>query len=653
MVDPAAKHAAVKVLPDQTLESRQMWRKVQRADPACREAIRLLSSGKTPNSKPGEVANATRWYCREATVSKDEVLVVVEKPDVKTGEVAREKVVVPQSYVNCVLFELHTSEELHPSKTQMKHIFQRRFACMLLDQFLDKLYNNCYDCSRLQRLPRTVVKQESKAEVAHPHTYFHADVVKRAGQNIFLLVDHFFSAQSAILVPSEKAVDLKQALLILLQSMRKPRWIEVNVDNAKGFESLVKQQDSELASLKIKLTLTDVFNKNASSVVDKACQELEEELRKVSPGGTSLTQAQLSQAVMQVNQKMRRGGGLSSHEISTSRDMHTGQNLQLQDDLLRQDQMQKRVVQQDRHGGVDVQQAVQVGDRVAVRQQQDKHKARDLYQVTSIDKQHQQIGVQKEWHGKLRNKVYHTDEKRLVVIGQNSSPPPKARADLPTRQMYDPVNKALWEDEVDIFEEAPDSLWQGGVQFDRQHVVIPLPVEAEVNVMEPPDAIEQPIDEEAVPIPIEEQVEVVNVLPEVNVVGGALEQAEVDEDDLDYDQSRKPRRGDVISYGIEMETEHERWAEARITVVHRRWPHYYNVQRLDTNEKLGVFLYPGQAWHLGPRLEHERAPQLHPASRETSPILLRREDREFRYEFEIEHLHEPLEEAGSLNDSRQ
>ena len=74
---------------------------------------------------------------------------------------------------------------------------------------------------------------------------------------------------------------------------------------------------------------------------------------------------------------------------------------------------------------------------------------------------------------------------------------------------------------------------------------------------------------------------------------------------------------------------------------------------LDTNEKLGVFLYPGQAWHLGPRLEHERAPMLHPASRETSPILLRREEREFRYEFEIEDLHEPLQDDGGLGGSWQ
>ena len=657
VVDPAAKNAAVQVLPDHTLDSRQMWKQVQRADQACKEAIKLLSSGKTPSSKTGEVHNAIRHYCREAKISKDDVLVIMQKPDVKTGEIAREQIVVPQSYVNAVLFQLHNSEDLHPSKTQMKHIFQRRFACLLLDQYLEKLYNNCYECSRLQRLPRTVVKQESKAVVEHPHTYFHADVVKRASQKIFLLVDHFSSAQSAILIPSEKAVDLKQALLILLQSMRKPGWIEVNVDNAKGFESLVKQQDSELANLKIKLVLTDVFNKNANSVVDKACQELEEELRKVSPGGHPLTQAQLSQAVMQVNQKMRRGGGLSAHEISTSRDMHTGQNLQLQDNLLRQDQMKKRVTQQEKQGGEAVKQHVQVGDKVAVLQQQDKHKARDVYRVTSTAQEDDKVGIQKEWQGKLRAKVYYTDEKRLVKVGQASLPVPKV-ADAPTvKEKYDPVNKGLWEDDDDIYEEAEESLWKDGVQFERQaepevvhHQEEEAAVVDELQHPEPPD-IQQPIEEEVHEEPEQVVVEI-NNQPEINVGGNQLDQVAVEEAP-GYDQSHKPRKGEVISYAIEMGTEHERWAEATITSVPRKWPHFYNIQRLDTKERLGVYLYPNTAWHLGHRLENERAPQLHPDSRESSPILLRREEREFRYEFEMDYINEPTEKSGGLGDSWQ
>ena len=519
---------------------------------------------------------------------------------------------------------------------------------MLLDHFLDKLYDNCYECSKLQRLPRTVVKQESKAVVEHPHTYFHADVIKRASQNIFLLVDHFSSAQSAMLIPSEKAVDLKQALLVLLQSMRKPGWIEVSVDNAKGFESLVKQKDAELNNLKIKLDLTDVFNKNANSVVDKACQELEEELRKVSPGGHSLTQAQLAQAVMQVNQKLRRGGGLSSHEINTSRDMHTGQNLQIQDDLLRQDQIQKRKEQQERHGGVTEKQPLKLGDRVAVLQQQDKHKARDVYRVTSATQEDAKIGIQKEWQGKLRSKVYHTDEKRLVRIGPSPPLTPKMQDAVTETKQYDPVNKGLWEedDDDDTFEEADESLWRDGVQFERQEEQQHPQENIEQPLLEEAEAAQEAGLEVAAAAPLQQQEEAVvemNIQPEVNEGG----------DEPQYEQPQQLKKGDVISYGIEMGTEHERWAEAKIVSRPRRWPHYYNIKRLDTHEELGVYLYPNTAWHLGHRLENERAPQLHPDSRESSPILLRREEREFRYEFELDDLSEPLEELGDLNANEQ
>ena len=117
------------------------------------------------------------------------------------------------------------------------------------------------------------------------------------------------------------------------------------------------------------------------------------------------------------------------------------------------------------------------------------------------------------------------------------------------------------------------------------------------------------------------------------------------------DQSRRPKRGDVISYGMELGTEHERWAEAKVTSVSRT-PHYYNIQRLDTNERLGVYLLPNTAWHLGHRLECERGPLLHPDSRETSPLLLRREEREFRYQFELDDLGEPLMQTGWLSDDR-
>ena len=107
------------------------------------------------------------------------------------------------------------------------------------------------------------------------------------------------------------------------------------------------------------------------------------------------------------------------------------------------------------------------------------------------------------------------------------------------------------------------------------------------------------------------------------------------------DQGRKPKVGDVITYAIELDTEHERWAEAKITSISPT-PHYFNIRRLDTREVLGIYLLPDTAWHFGSRLECERRPLLHPNSRETSPLLLRREEREIRFDFELDDFGEPL-----------
>ena len=166
-----------------------------------------------------------------------------------------------------------------------------------------------------------MVEQDSKAVVEHPHEYFHAEIIKRAGQNIMLLTDHFSSSQTAMLIESEKAIDLKRGLILLTQASRRPGWIKVMLDNAKGFESLVKQNNEELKELQLEFLLTDVFNKNANAVTDKACQELEEELRKLSPEGKQVTQAQISRAVIEVNKKLRRRGELSAYEVNTARDM--------------------------------------------------------------------------------------------------------------------------------------------------------------------------------------------------------------------------------------------------------------------------------------------------------------------------------------------
>ena len=65
-----------------------------------------------------------------------------------------------------------------------------------------------------QKQPNIVVSNQSFTQVEHPHRHFHADIIKRAGQNI--LIDHFTSLPATTLIPSEKAEDLKSGIIALI-----------------------------------------------------------------------------------------------------------------------------------------------------------------------------------------------------------------------------------------------------------------------------------------------------------------------------------------------------------------------------------------------------------------------------------------------------
>ena len=87
--------------------------------------------------------------------------------------------------------------------------------------------------------------------------------------------------------------------------------------------------DRQLEELGISIVTRDEFNKNFNAVVDHACQELEAELRKLAPEAGTISQAQLSQAVLQLNAKLRRNGSLAAYEIHAARSLHTGDNINI------------------------------------------------------------------------------------------------------------------------------------------------------------------------------------------------------------------------------------------------------------------------------------------------------------------------------------
>ena len=401
------------------MASRNSWKQAQMNNQACSVAIKLLNSGKPPprplGKNTGEYWNDIRKYCRDASLAADGTLIVKTPPSMLTGDIERERIVIPKILVPALLHHMHNHLDMHPAKAQQKAMFQRKFYALALDKHLDLLYKNCYRCAIVQKLPKEIIANETKTEVDHPHSHFHVDVIRRAKQFILTIRDHFSSFQDAILINSEKADDLKDGLLTLITALRKPSTVYITVDNSPGFKSLITTKDQTLEKHKIKLIGTDIINKNANAVVDKGCKELEEEMKRLDPEGKPISIATLKLAILNLNSRLRRKGCISAFEIHTARDQESNENLHLKDEILRTNQLQTRSQQQN-----TIAKPVEEGDTVTIKNSNNKHTANDMYVITK--KNGDDVDMQKLIHplaaepARLMNKVYHTNQKYLTTL---------------------------------------------------------------------------------------------------------------------------------------------------------------------------------------------------------------------------------------------
>ena len=88
--------------------------------------------------------------------------------------------------------------------------------------------------------------------------------------------------------------------------------------------------DNILTRSNIKIELGRILNKNKNPVVDKAIRELVRELLILNPIGGTISPAQLSQAIANLNCRYRKSG-LSAHELWTQRDQITNEQLPISD----------------------------------------------------------------------------------------------------------------------------------------------------------------------------------------------------------------------------------------------------------------------------------------------------------------------------------
>ena len=403
-----------------TSSNRQAWKKIQNESKPCREAKILLKSGKTPSKQSGKVNSEIRRLCQVAKVSDEDILIFEAKPN-KFSSVPKQLIIIPQTHIPALLWQLHNSMQ-HPTKSQLKAQFDKMYYGVGLTPALDQLYDDCFFCATQKKIPN-VVQHHSKTDATVPGTHFHADVIKRQSQNIFVIRDHISSLSAAKIIKSESHQELKQAIIDLILPLKLQGQTIVRVDNARGFIPLLDDKDHDLKKLHILVQATDVHNKNSNAVVDKACYEIEQGLIRIEPDGRPISNTTLQMAIANLNSKLRRNGQISAFEIHFNRDMNTGQNLNLNYNEIREDQLKTRKAANEKHNvkvsaKCQQKQQPQPGDIVVINKNKDKHKANDVYVVTAADKE--DVKVQKILHPHsqqptLRNQQYITSADRVFV----------------------------------------------------------------------------------------------------------------------------------------------------------------------------------------------------------------------------------------------
>ena len=396
------------------------WFQLQQEDVAVSQAIKYRKSGQNPprSSKMMETKELIeiRHYVANCTYNSNKNLLVKETA-IPFEHKKKEKIVVPSWFVKPLLTQIHKDQSC-PETYQLKRIFDRNFFAFQVNSTFKTIAEECYLCKAKEKIPKEMKHFSSVTDPASPCINFVSDVMKRSKQLIMVTRDSFSDFITTAIIKSETAEDLKEGLILTTSTVRKNTRITVRTDNAPGFVALKKSNDKDMAKLNLNLELSDPSNKNGVAIVDKAIQELEKEIKKISPEGNKISSSELARATMTLNSRIR-NRNLSSHEILFSREQYTGDNIKLDDKDLAEDKKSKKqqnhkYSEKSKFSGSKEPRAANArkGDRVHIKSEGSKHELRDVYIV--LETMADNVSIVKLLHAHDPNKATKLGQKKII-----------------------------------------------------------------------------------------------------------------------------------------------------------------------------------------------------------------------------------------------
>jgi hypothetical protein len=351
--------------------SKAVWQAIQLQDEDTQKVIHMIKTGDSP--RKNSTNSAVNRFFKHAKLEDN--LLVVKSYDPKLLRETN-KVVIPPAFLPTVLTMIHQRAN-HPTKHQMQQIVNRYFFTSGLDHQIDQLLSQCTLCTSLKKFQKPQERETEPHPPTQPGTQMNMDIIKRAGQLIMVTMDLFTSYITTALVPSESRPDIINGIIATTTPIRLASNITVRSDRAPALVSLARDQSSPLLTVGITIQLPDdAFNKNANCHVDKVIQELELELKKISPAGAKLGPADLAKATLILNSRIRKSG-LTASEMHFSRDSATLGKLHKEP--LKEQQKSKTHAETKQQ---PPRQTVSTGDTVFIKSHGDKHTTREPFLVT-------------------------------------------------------------------------------------------------------------------------------------------------------------------------------------------------------------------------------------------------------------------------------
>lgn len=409
--------------------SRPAWLAIQSECPDLRRTHAHLVQGTRPSKKLTNIKDVKR-YLQVASIASDGLLVVQRHDPLSP---TRECIIVPRQALDGLLTALHIQLS-HPSCHQLKMVAKRYLFALDLDKAVSRVSDGCHSCAAIQRSPTARIDQSTSPPPETVGQSFAADVIKRSRQLIFVLRETVTSYTSSLFLENERHQTLRDAIIKLCVEMRPmdgPPAV-IRTDPAPGFKALVN--DSLLQKHRITIELGHAKNPNKNPVAERAVQELENELLRQEPLGSSVSPLTLAVATSALNSRIR-SRGLSSREMWTQRDQFSNKQLPLADDHIISLQHEQRLSnhplsERSKAPGQSRRPTplIDIGDLVYLHSDLNKSRARDRYLVVAIDPPF--CNIKKFIGSQLRSSSYHVKLSECFKVPSDLGDPFRASPTL-------------------------------------------------------------------------------------------------------------------------------------------------------------------------------------------------------------------------------